>query len=140
MSRVRFTKEDDKLLTNYVKERAGGRHGSSGNKIYQELAEEVSPGPLSGSCAYLLTLAASIHIIAGIRGAIDGYAISRGDHLKTHQSPPSLRQFSSSPESQGLQRDRPIRLRLRLRQQQRQQSPLLSGSRTAARVTKRAAN
>ncbi|KAB5566835.1 hypothetical protein GE09DRAFT_1108373 [Coniochaeta sp. 2T2.1] len=37
---VKFTKEDDQLLLQYVKEAATEKNGSSGNKIYQDLEEE----------------------------------------------------------------------------------------------------
>jgi hypothetical protein len=41
-SRVRFSAEDDRLLRSYVTEAAAAGRRIKGNKIYEELAEQVS--------------------------------------------------------------------------------------------------
>lgn len=65
--RVHFTNQDDQILVSWVRQHA---HNHSGNKIYQDLEEQVG-----FSCFLynrgLLTFT-SIHITRGNRGGIDG--------------------------------------------------------------------
>lgn len=89
-TRVRFTKEDDRILAKYVKKRIREGEKPRGNKIYDDLAKIVSSGP-SASSIQLLTVA-STHTTPTSRGATGGYDTSQRGHLSIRQMIPSPRQ------------------------------------------------
>ncbi|KAL2138549.1 hypothetical protein VTI28DRAFT_6603 [Corynascus sepedonium] len=65
--RVAFTKEDDRLLVEYVMQRMMAGKSPGGNVIYQELENEVIP-PSHGSCVARSIL--TVFVTAGTSGGI----------------------------------------------------------------------
>lgn len=69
-TRVRFTEEDDQLLTRYVKERVRAGKKERGNIIYLELEEEVSHYCQISFVQHLTVI--STHTTLSKHGATDG--------------------------------------------------------------------